>query len=198
MAAPSLPSHVDHLIVGSGFAGLCAAIKLAGAGETDYVVIEKADDVGGTWRDNTYPGCACDVPSVLYSFSFAPNPSWSRSFSPQPEIWDYLEDCVHRFNLKPFLRLGVEVESAAWDDQAQLCGDRRPVRATDPGPARPGDVRRHGLPLRALAARPRPDRPRRSGRRDRRQRYPVRATDRPEGPPPGRVPAQRAVDHPAG
>ena len=86
MAASSLPPHVDHLIVGSGFAGLCAAIRLAEDGETDYLVIEKGDDVGGTWRDNTYPGACCDIPSQLYSFSFARNPDWSSSYSPQPEI----------------------------------------------------------------------------------------------------------------
>ena len=86
----SLPDHVRHLVVGAGFAGLCAAIRLAEDGEHDLLVIEKGDDVGGTWRDNTYPGAACDVPSQLYSFSFAPNPDWSMSFSPQPEIQAYL------------------------------------------------------------------------------------------------------------
>ena len=79
-----------HLIIGAGFAGLGTAIKLEEDGETDFLVIEKGSDVGGTWRDNTYPGAACDVPSQLYSFSFAPNPDWSSSFSPQPEIQAYL------------------------------------------------------------------------------------------------------------
>jgi cation diffusion facilitator CzcD-associated flavoprotein CzcO len=111
--------HVRVAIVGAGFAGLGAAIRLLQSGERDLVVLEKAGEIGGTWRDNTYPGCACDVPSVLYSFSFAPNPGWSRSFSRQPEIWDYLKDCVERFNLRPFLRLGVELEQATWDDLAQ-------------------------------------------------------------------------------
>ena len=111
--------HVRVAVVGAGFAGLGAAIRLLQSGERDLVVLEKADRIGGTWRDNTYPGCTCDVPSVLYSFSFAPNPSWSRAFSPQPEIWDYLEDCVDRFNLRPFLRLGVEVTEAAWDVATQ-------------------------------------------------------------------------------
>ena len=83
--------HVDHLVIGAGFAGLCAAIKLDEAGEHDFLVVERAADVGGTWRDNTYPGAACDVPSQLYSFSFARNPDWSRSFSPQPEIQAYLQ-----------------------------------------------------------------------------------------------------------
>ena len=77
--------------MGAGFAGLGTAIKLDEHGFSDYVVVEKGDTVGGTWRDNTYPGAACDVPSQLYSFSFAPNPDWSRSFSPQPEIQAYLE-----------------------------------------------------------------------------------------------------------
>src|SRR5881628_2129374 len=91
MPTPPPPGHVHPLIVGSGVAGACAAVKLAESGETDYLVIEKGDDVGGTWRDNTYPGACCDIPSQLYSFSFAPNPDWSRSFSPQPEIHAYLE-----------------------------------------------------------------------------------------------------------
>ena len=73
---------VDHLVVGAGFAGLCMAIKLQEDGEHDFLVVEQGSDVGGTWRDNTYPGAACDVPSQLYSFSFAPNPDWSMSFSP--------------------------------------------------------------------------------------------------------------------
>ena len=79
-------------VVGAGFAGLGAAIKLDEAGLADFLVVDKGAGVGGTWRDNTYPGAACDVPSQLYSFSFAPNPEWSRSFSPQPEIQAYLED----------------------------------------------------------------------------------------------------------
>src|SRR4051812_37440958 len=81
-------------IIGSGFGGLGTAIRLREAGVTDFVVLERADDVGGTWRDNSYPGCACDVESHLYSFSFALNPDWSRSFSYQPEIWRYLRGCA--------------------------------------------------------------------------------------------------------
>src|SRR5215213_1328882 len=88
--------HVDHVIVGAGFGGLCAAIKLQEDGETDFVVIERGSDVGGTWRDNTYPGAACDVPSQLYSFSFARNPDWSSSYSPQPEIHAYLKRVADR------------------------------------------------------------------------------------------------------
>src|SRR5919107_5795205 len=87
----SLPARVRTLVVGAGFAGLGTAIKLDEHGFSDFVVLEKGDSVGGTWRDNTYPGAACDVPSQLYSFSFAPNPAWTRSFSPQPEIQAYLQ-----------------------------------------------------------------------------------------------------------
>jgi cation diffusion facilitator CzcD-associated flavoprotein CzcO len=121
------PRHVRVAIAGAGFGGLGAAIRLLQSGERDVVILERATEIGGTWRDNVYPGCACDVPSVLYSFSFAPKPDWSRSFSRQPEIWDYLRDCVDRFNLRPFLRLGVELEQASWDDSAQ----RWAIRTSD-------------------------------------------------------------------
>jgi cation diffusion facilitator CzcD-associated flavoprotein CzcO len=113
------PRHVRVVIAGAGFGGLGAAIRLLQSGERDLVVLERASEIGGTWRDNSYPGCACDVPSVLYSFSFAPNPDWSRSFSRQPEIWDYLRSCVDRFGLRPYLRLGVELLHATWDEAAQ-------------------------------------------------------------------------------
>ena len=83
------------VIIGSGFAGLCMAIALKRAGHRDFVILEKNDDLGGTWRDNKYPGCACDVPSHMYSFSFELNPGWSRMFAPQHEIWDYMRQCVH-------------------------------------------------------------------------------------------------------
>ncbi|BCJ36584.1 flavin-binding monooxygenase [Actinocatenispora thailandica] len=104
------------LIVGAGFSGLGAAVRLRQAGRHDFVVLERADDVGGTWRDNDYPGAACDVPSHLYSLSFAPNPRWSRSFSPQPEIRQYLRDLVARYDLTPHLRLGHDLLEARWDE----------------------------------------------------------------------------------
>lgn len=110
--------HVDIAIIGSGFAGLAMAIRLRQTGDTDFAIFEKADSVGGTWRDNHYPGCACDVQSHLYSFSFAPNPNWSRMFSTQPEIRAYLEHCTDRFGLRPHLRLSHELRRAAWDEQS--------------------------------------------------------------------------------
>jgi cation diffusion facilitator CzcD-associated flavoprotein CzcO len=119
MTDQAAPPHVRVAIIGAGFGGLGAAIRLRQSGEGDLVILERAGDVGGTWRDNSYPGCACDVPSVLYSFSFAPNPDWTRSFSPQPEIWDYLRACVERFGLRPYLRFGVELEQATWDEAAR-------------------------------------------------------------------------------
>src|SRR5262245_3438307 len=108
--------HVRIAIVGNRFAKLDTAIRLKQEGIHDFVVLERADDVGGVWRDNSYPGCACDVQSHLYSFSFAPNPSWTRAYSPQPEIWAYLRGCVDRFELGPYLRFGVDVKEAAWRD----------------------------------------------------------------------------------
>jgi cation diffusion facilitator CzcD-associated flavoprotein CzcO len=119
-AAEQLPERVRVLVVGAGFAGLGAAIKLDEAGFTDFLVIDKGDSVGGTWRDNTYPGAACDVPSQLYSFSFAPNPSWSRSFSPQPEIHAYLQDVAQRSGVLDRFRFGVTAQDASWDEADQV------------------------------------------------------------------------------
>ncbi|GAA3721137.1 NAD(P)/FAD-dependent oxidoreductase [Streptomyces tremellae] len=109
--------HVRVAVIGSGFAGIGAAVRLRREGITDFVVLERADSVGGTWRDNDYPGCACDVPSHLYSFSFAPNPDWPRTFSGQPYIRAYLEDVVDTFGIGPHLRLGHEVTSLRWDEE---------------------------------------------------------------------------------
>jgi cation diffusion facilitator CzcD-associated flavoprotein CzcO len=112
-------THVHVVIVGTGFSGLGTAIRLKQEGIHDFVLLERANDVGGTWRDNTYPGCACDVPSHLYSFSFAPNPDWSRRFSPQPEILEYLKQVAERYGILPHVRLGHAVTGAAWDETAQ-------------------------------------------------------------------------------
>jgi cyclohexanone monooxygenase len=115
-ASRPLPERVRVLVVGAGFAGLGTAIKLDENGLSDFIVVERGDTVGGTWRDNTYPGAACDVPSQLYSFSFAPNPDWSRSFSPQPEIQAYLQRTAEQSGVLDRFHFGVTVEDAAWDE----------------------------------------------------------------------------------
>jgi cation diffusion facilitator CzcD-associated flavoprotein CzcO len=111
--------HVRVAVIGSGFGGLGAAVRLRREGITDFVILERADAVGGTWRDNSYPGCACDVPSHLYSFSFAPNPDWPRAFSGQQHIRAYLERVTDVFGLRPHLRFGAEVKQARWDAAAR-------------------------------------------------------------------------------
>ncbi len=108
--------HVRVAVIGSGFSGLGAAVRLRREGITDFVVLERAGSVGGTWRDNSYPGCACDVPSHLYSFSFAPHPDWPRSFSGQPHIRAYLEHVADTFGLRPHIRLDSEVRMMRWDE----------------------------------------------------------------------------------
>src|SRR3954467_685072 len=114
---------MDHhrvVIAGAGFAGIGMAAQLLASGERDFVVLERGTDVGGTWRDNTYPGCACDVPSHLYSFSFAPNPDWSRTYSPQPEIEDYLRRTARELGVLPHVRLSTELVDASYDGDAAL------------------------------------------------------------------------------
>ncbi|MBS1242046.1 MAG: FAD-dependent pyridine nucleotide-disulfide oxidoreductase [Gemmatimonadetes bacterium] len=106
------------IIIGSGFAGIGAAIRLKQAGVHDFVILERAADLGGVWRDNSYPGCACDVESHLYEFAFAPNPDWTRRFSPSAEIRAYLRDCAERFGVTAHVRYDETVADAAWDDGA--------------------------------------------------------------------------------
>lgn len=125
--------HVSVVIVGAGFSGLGTAVRLLQEGHRDVLILERADEVGGAWRDNTYPGCACDVPSRLYSFSFAPNPAWSRRFAPREEIGQYLRRCVDEYGLTPNLRLGCELRRAAWDP-----GRRRWDLRTSTGPLTAG------------------------------------------------------------
>ena len=112
----------DHvhttLVVGAGFSGLGTAIKLREAGVEDVVILERADRVGGTWRDATYPGAACDIPSLLYSFSFAKNPHWSRAYSPSAEICAHIEELVERFGLADLIRFDTEVTAMAFDRRA--------------------------------------------------------------------------------
>jgi cation diffusion facilitator CzcD-associated flavoprotein CzcO len=112
-------TQVDHLIVGAGFAGLAAAIKLDEAAERDFVVIEKDSDVGGTWHINTYPGAECDVPSQLYSYSFALNPEWSKVYSPQQEIWEYTRKVAEDSGTLDRFVFDTAVLDATWDEEAQ-------------------------------------------------------------------------------
>jgi len=116
-AAPEA-SDLEVLIVGTGFAGLGMGIHLKRAGIESFVILERADDVGGTWRDNRYPGCACDIPSHLYSFSFELNPAWSRHYPPQREIWDYLRHCANKYGLMSHIRFGAELVQARYDEAA--------------------------------------------------------------------------------
>jgi cation diffusion facilitator CzcD-associated flavoprotein CzcO len=123
MAAGAEPSyawggHVDIAILGAGFAGLCMAIKLQAAGRHDFLVFEKAARLVGTWRDNTYPGCACDEPSHLYSYSFAQNPRWARIYAPQPEILAYLEGVAKRHQLHRRIAFETAITAIAWDEAA--------------------------------------------------------------------------------
>jgi cation diffusion facilitator CzcD-associated flavoprotein CzcO len=109
---------VSVAIVGAGFGGVAAAVNLQRAGIEDITILERGDRIGGVWRANTYPGIACDVPSHLYSFSFAPNPNWSRRFSPGPEIQAYLEDTAKRFGVYDRVRFNTDVEEARFDDDS--------------------------------------------------------------------------------
>jgi cation diffusion facilitator CzcD-associated flavoprotein CzcO len=110
--------HEEIVIVGGGASGIGAAARLRQAGIEDFVLLEKGDALGGTWRDNTYPGCACDVPSALYSYSFAPNPEWTRAFAGQREIRSYLDGVAARQGVLPHVRFGVEVTRARFDPAA--------------------------------------------------------------------------------
>jgi cation diffusion facilitator CzcD-associated flavoprotein CzcO len=116
---PQASQHFQVVIVGAGFSGIGAAIRLKQAGFHDLVLCERASDVGGVWRDNSYPGAACDVESHLYSYSFAPNPRWSHAFSRQPEILAYLRDCAARFDVRRYVRFDHAVLGARWDDAQQ-------------------------------------------------------------------------------
>jgi cation diffusion facilitator CzcD-associated flavoprotein CzcO len=121
-------NHFRVAVVGSGFAGLGMARALKRDGVNDFVVLERADDLGGTWRDNTYPGCQCDIPSTLYSFSFAPNPKWTRTYPLQTEILEYLRAVAREERLEPHIRFAHQVRAAHWDD-----GSKRWMLATPRG-----------------------------------------------------------------
>ncbi|MFG2005944.1 NAD(P)-binding domain-containing protein [Spirillospora sp. NPDC048911] len=111
-----LPAAVDVAIIGAGFAGIGMAIGLVRAGRRDFVILEKASGIGGTWRDNCYPGCSCDTPSALYSYSFPPAPDWTRRYAPRGEIWSYLRDCVRAYDLERHIRGDAAMVSAAFDE----------------------------------------------------------------------------------
>lgn len=104
-------------IIGAGFGGIAMAIRLQKQGITDFIMLEKANDFGGTWRENRYPGAACDVQSHMYSLSFAPKSDWSKRYAEAPEIFNYIQDLVSRFNIRAFTRLNIEVKSANYDEK---------------------------------------------------------------------------------
>lgn len=114
-----MSERIRTAVVGAGFSGLGAAMLLRRGGHEDFVVLERSPDVGGTWWDNTYPGCRCDVPSNLYSYSFKPNPDWPETFSPRAEIQHYLRRCADEEGVLPHIRFGVALERAAWDEGEQ-------------------------------------------------------------------------------
>ena len=123
-------THVHEVaIVGAGFGGLGMAIRLKERGTEDFVVIERGEDVGGTWWANSYPGCQCDIPSNLYSFSFAPHPHWDRAYPMRDQILAYLRDCADRFGVRPHVHLGCELLDAHW-----VAGEQRWELETSTGP----------------------------------------------------------------
>jgi cation diffusion facilitator CzcD-associated flavoprotein CzcO len=111
--------HVEIAIAGAGLSGLGMAIALRRDGHSDFVVLERASELGGTWRDNSYPGCACDIPSVLYCYDDAPNPDWTQAYASQPEIWAYMRGVAARHDVAGHMLYGHEVTSADWDEPAQ-------------------------------------------------------------------------------
>ena len=193
-------------VLGAGAGGIVMGIRLQRAGY-DFTIYEKSDGVGGTWRDNTYPGAACDVPSHLYSYSFAPNPWWSRTYATQPEILAYLERCTDQFGVRPHVRTGTAITEARWDDADAAVGADAPTPASSSGPTSlvsglgmlnvpdvpeiPGADRFRGRAFHSSRWDHSKSDRRRAGRvdRHRRQRHPVRAGHRPRGRARHRVPA---------
>ena len=116
-SSASAPRHLRIAVIGAGMAGILAAIRLKEAGTHDVVVFEKADRIGGTWRENTYPGLTCDVPAHAYTYSFAPNPDWSSFLAPGQEIQRYFEDVVRRYGVAPLIRFGCRIETCRFDDK---------------------------------------------------------------------------------
>ena len=127
-AGPARRPHVRVAVIGTGFAGLAAVHALREARIDDYVVLERAAEVGGTWRDNNYPGIACDVPSHLYSLSFAPNPDWTRTFSGGAQIQDYSRQVARRLRMDEVTEFGAEVLAATWQETRQCWQIRTATR----------------------------------------------------------------------
>jgi cation diffusion facilitator CzcD-associated flavoprotein CzcO len=200
-------------IVGAGFAGLGMAIRLRQAGYSDFVVLERAAEVGGTWRDNSYPGAAVDVRSHLYSYSFAPNPDWTQVLAGQAELWDYIRRVAREHGVGEHVRLETELLGGTWDDAAQRWRLRTSqgeleaqfvVSAMGPlsrprVPDLPGPRGLHGarLPLRPLGPRARPDRQAGRGHRHGLVGGAVRPRDRRPGGARHGLPAHPALDLPA-
>lgn len=111
--------HTKILVIGGGYSGIGAAIRLKKSGIEDFVLIEKAEKLGGTWRENTYPDCGADTPSIIYSFSYARNPDWDRTFAKQPQIEQYLDDVAERFGVVPHVQFDTLAEMGEWDDDAK-------------------------------------------------------------------------------
>ena len=208
-AGENIP-HVRLAIVGTGFAGLGLAIRLREAGIEDFVLIERADDVGGTWQANTYPGCQCDVPSHLYSFSFAPNPGWTRTYSkpagdlavparprrpPRPAPPHPLRPRADRRGVGQ-RRAALERRDLAGrlDGAAAHRRDRPAELPGGPADPRHGQLQGHDVPHRRVGPRPRPHRRARGGHRHGRVGGPGRAADRRARRAAARLPAHRAVD----
>ncbi|MEA2213568.1 MAG: hypothetical protein QOF83_3516 [Solirubrobacteraceae bacterium] len=116
---PEADQHFEIAIAGAGLAGVGMAIALKEDGRNNFVVLERAADLGGTWRDNSYPGCACDIPSVLYSYTAEQNPEWSQAFARQPEIWAYMQDVARRHELQEHFRFHHEILEATWSAEDQ-------------------------------------------------------------------------------
>ena len=117
---------IDVAIVGAGFGGLCAAIRLRESGVDNVAILERSGEVGGTWRDNVYPGCACDVPSHMYSFSFEPNTRWTRPYPQQPEIQDYILRLTDTYQLRPLIRWPLLVLICARPSRTYTSAAHRP------------------------------------------------------------------------
>lgn len=150
----STPSRPRIAIVGTGFSGLCLGIHLKKTGNDNFVLFEKADRIGGTWRENTYPGAECDIPSALYSFSFERNPNWTHKWSEQPEILSYMEHCARKYGLEPHIRFGKEVVESRFDEER---GDWE-VRTAD------GNVERFNAVVSAVGQLHKPSTPKFEGR----------------------------------